>query len=236
MKQLITIAVFSACIAVSFAQSKDQSSKFIKEVGAASGGPAGIDTNASTAEHEAQLAAVQALLPNAPDQAGIDAANSSICVLLALLGRSDEASQVADKIQDMPTREKRKLQITHIAMGKDAAVAKLKELLANPQIPPTDHVIYVEKLVSLLSSDEKKDNEIVELATSALENAQFKDSNARVGFLLVKFQQKAVSQGLGDKSRIRTVLDSIVAKTLPTEKTQPLLGVAKETSAMIPAQ
>ena len=235
MKKLIILAACAACVSVSFAEPKTRSGEFLKSVTEASGGPDGIKTKASKTEYEAQLAALQALLPGAPDQVGIDAANANICVLMALLGRTDEALQVADNIQDTQTREKRKLHITHIAKGKDAAVAKLKELLASPQIPPEDHVIYVEKLVNVLGNDAKKDEEVVEFSTSVLEKTQFKDDTARVGLMLVKFQQKAVGAGAGDKGRTRKALEDIVANTKETEKTKPLLDAARETIATIPA-
>ena len=235
MKKLIILAACAACLSVAFAEPKSRSGEFLKSVTEASGGADGIKMKASKTEYEAQLAALQALLPSAPDQAAIDAANANICVLMALLGRTDEALEVADNIQDAQTREKRKLHITHIAKGKDAAVAKLKELLASPQIPPEDHVIYVEKLVNVLGNDAKKDEEVVEFSTSVLEKTQFKDDTARVGLMLVKFQQKALGAGAGDKNRTRKTLEGIVANTQETEKTKPLLDAARETIATIPA-
>ena len=232
---LLQLAALAAWVSLACAGSSYTPREFLREVSAASGGPEGIKVGASKGEHEAQLAALQSLVSDAPDQAGLDAANANICVLLALLGKNDEAWQVAENIKDTPTREKRKLHIVHITKGEDNAVAKLRELLQSPNVPDEDHIVYVEKLVNVLGNNSSKNEEVVGLALSVFEKTEFKDSNSEVGIKLVKFLQKAARSGSIEADRARRALEKVTNSTTETKKTAPLLDAAREALETIPA-
>lgn len=228
MKTPVLIAAFAACIAIASAQSDSKPADFIKKVGEVSGGAVGLNMGASKEEHEKQLAALQALVGTAPDQSGRDAANANICVLLALTGKPDEAAKVLDEIQDPQTKAKRKLQVTKIVKGQDAALEELKALLAQPGMPADEQVIYVEKLVSTIGKDEPMSEELVAIVTDSMGSAKFDDKNARLGLMLVKYQQRALKAKAGDKEKLRAVLAAVIAQTSETEKTRPFLEAARE--------
>lgn len=236
MKKLLILTAFAASTSLILAQSNLKPDQFLKMVSDSSGDVANINYKASPTELENQLAALQNLLPQAPDQKGKDAANANICLILALIGKTDEAFQVVEQINDIPTREKRKLHVIKIAKGKEAAVQQLKTLLADPSVPPQDHIIYLEKLISTLKADEKLDNDLVNMATEILGKTKFGDQNARVGMLVIKFQQNAVKAKLGDNARMRQVLELIISNTTDTPKTNTLLEEAKKTLGTLPAQ
>lgn len=235
MKKLATFGILITSVSALFAQTAYKPAEYLKKVAEVSGGAEGINVNAAKDQHESQLAALRDLVKDAPDQAGRDAVNGNICILLALTGQGEEAKKFASEIQDRQTREKRTLHITKILGGKQAALDYLNKLLVDPAIPPQEHIVYVEKFVSTLKGDEKFDAAVSEIATSALQKTQFGDSNARVGLLLVKYHQKALKEGVADNAKLRAALDAILGATAATPKTQEFLDASRQTLSQIPS-
>jgi hypothetical protein len=232
---VISLAALAACASIAFAERSYTPREFLALVSQASGGPEGIRVDESRSGHEAQLAALQALVVDAPNQDGLDAANANICILLALLGRNDEASQVAEMIRNTPTREKRKLHIIHITKGEDAAVSRLRELLGSPDIPKHDHAVYVEKAVNVLGNNAIKNQEVAALALSALDETNFKDSNAEVGLKLVKFLHRAAESSAVEPDRLRAALEKVENSTPQTKKTTSMLDAVRDALSTLPA-
>lgn len=229
MTKLATFAALAAIGSTLLAQSAQKPSEFTKKVAEVSGGPAGINLDAPKEEHESQLASLRELIQEAPDQTGRDAANANICILLALTGQEEEAEKVVSQIEDRQTREKRRLHITKITKGKQAALDELNKLLQDPATPEQEQIVYIEKFVSTLKGQEKFDLAVSQLATDSLQRTQFNDTNARVGSMLVKYLQKSLKEGTVDEAKLREALGAIVDVTPVTPKTHELINVSKDT-------